>query len=89
MSLPAGQERTLHDIEGALQASEPQLAFMFAIFTRLNRDEPVGAEPVQLGRRRPVLRRPPAHRRDRALLSAGPPSPPINRGFPLRRGRGR
>ena len=47
MSLPAGQERTLHHIEGALQATEPQLASMFAIFTRLNRDEPVGAEPVQ------------------------------------------
>jgi hypothetical protein len=52
MSLPAGQERTLHDIEGALQASEPHLASMFAIFTRLNRDEPVGAEPVQRGRLR-------------------------------------
>jgi hypothetical protein len=51
MSLPAGQERTLHHIEGALQATEPQLASMFAIFTRLNRDEPVGAEPVQ--RQRP------------------------------------
>jgi hypothetical protein len=52
MSLPAGQERALHDIEGALQASEPHLASMFAIFTRLNRDEPVGAEPVQRGRLR-------------------------------------
>jgi hypothetical protein len=52
MSLPAGQERTLHHIEGALQATEPQLASMFAIFTRLNRDEPVGAEPVQRERPR-------------------------------------
>jgi hypothetical protein len=46
MSLPACQERALSSIEGALKAGEPHLASMFAIFTRLNQDEPVGAEPV-------------------------------------------
>ncbi len=46
MSLPAAQQRVLDRMEGALQASEPQLASMFAIFTRLNADEPVGAEPL-------------------------------------------
>jgi hypothetical protein len=46
MSLPACQERALSSIEGALKASEPHLASMFAIFTRLNQDEPVGAEPL-------------------------------------------
>jgi hypothetical protein len=52
MSLPAGQERVLHDIEGALKASEPHLASMFAIFARLNQGEPVGAELVQRSRLR-------------------------------------
>jgi hypothetical protein len=46
MSLPACQERALSSIEGALKASEPHLASMFAIFTRLNQGEPVGAEPL-------------------------------------------
>jgi hypothetical protein len=45
VTLPAAQQRVLDRMEGALQASEPQLASMFAIFTRLNADEPVGAEP--------------------------------------------
>ena len=49
MSLPACQERALSSIEGALKASEPHLASMFAIFTRLNQDEPVGAEPLARG----------------------------------------
>jgi hypothetical protein len=52
MSLPACQERALSSIEGALKASEPHLASMFAIFTRLNQDEPVGAEPLARGSRR-------------------------------------
>jgi hypothetical protein len=52
MSLPAGQERVLHDIEGALMASEPHLASMFAVFARLNQGEPVGAELVQRSRLR-------------------------------------
>jgi hypothetical protein len=44
MSLPACQQRVLDDMEVALRASEPHLAGMFSIFTRLNRDEPVGME---------------------------------------------
>jgi hypothetical protein len=39
VSLPAGQQRALDGIESALQAGEPRLASMFAIFTRLARDE--------------------------------------------------
>jgi hypothetical protein len=51
MSLPAGQQRVLDGMERALQASEPQMTSMFAIFARLNEgSEPVGAEP--LARRR-------------------------------------
>jgi hypothetical protein len=52
MSLPACQERTLSGIEGALKASEPHLASMFAIFARLNQGEPVGAEPIERDRLR-------------------------------------
>ena len=44
MSLPACQQRALDRMEGALRASEPQLASMYAIFGRLNADEPIGAE---------------------------------------------
>ncbi|MGH3229142.1 MAG: hypothetical protein ACRDOA_11270 [Streptosporangiaceae bacterium] len=55
MSLPAEQQRVLDRMEGALQASEPQLVSMFSIFTRINADEPVGAEP--LARPRPRSRR--------------------------------
>jgi hypothetical protein len=39
LSLPAAQEHLLLGMEGELQASEPRLAAMFAIFTRLTRDE--------------------------------------------------
>ena len=46
MTLPAAQQRVLDRMEGPLQASEPKLASMFAIFTRLNADEPLGAEPL-------------------------------------------
>lgn len=52
MSLPASQQRVLDLMEGALQASEPDLVSMFAIFTRINADEPVGAEPLARPRRR-------------------------------------
>jgi hypothetical protein len=55
MSLPAWQQRALERIEGALQASEPHLASMFAMFARLNASEPVGEEP--LARPRPPRRR--------------------------------
>ena len=50
MALPACQERALDRIEGALRASEPQLASMYAIFGRLNAGEPIGTE--RLTRRR-------------------------------------
>jgi hypothetical protein len=46
VTLPAAQQRVLDRMEGALQASEPQLTSMFSIFTRLNADEPLGAEPL-------------------------------------------
>ena len=45
MSLPADQQRILDRIDGSLQASEPHLASMFYIFSRLNANEPVRAEP--------------------------------------------
>jgi hypothetical protein len=41
VSLPACQQRALEKMESALQACEPRLASMFAIFTRLARDEAV------------------------------------------------
>src|SRR5205814_10275918 len=44
MALPACQERALDRIEGALRASEPQLASMYAMFGRLNAGEPIGTE---------------------------------------------
>jgi hypothetical protein len=47
MSLPACQQRVLDHIEKTLQASEPGLAAMYAIFTRLNAGEPVGAESLR------------------------------------------
>jgi hypothetical protein len=39
MGLPASQRRILERIEGALLGSDPRLAALFSIFTRLNRDE--------------------------------------------------
>jgi hypothetical protein len=39
MSLPAGQQRILDGIADGLQASEPRLATMYAIFTRLTKSE--------------------------------------------------
>ncbi len=47
MSLPARQQRVINQMDGALSASEPQLAAMFAVFARLNEDQPVGAEPLR------------------------------------------
>jgi hypothetical protein len=41
VSLPACQQRVLDGIERGLQTCEPRLASMFAIFTRLTRDEAV------------------------------------------------
>jgi hypothetical protein len=37
MSLPARERWALGAIEGALEASEPRMTAMFAIFTRLTR----------------------------------------------------
>ena len=39
MSLPARQERILGRMAHSLRASEPHLTSMFAIFTKLTRDE--------------------------------------------------
>jgi len=39
MSLPVRQQRALDGIEGVLKASEPRMAAMFAIFTRLTQDD--------------------------------------------------
>ena len=52
MSLPACQQRALNRMEGALRASEPHLASMYAIFDRLNTGEPIGAEQLTRRRRR-------------------------------------
>jgi Protein of unknown function (DUF3040) len=52
MSLPACQQRALDRMEGALRASEPQLASMYAIFGRLNAGEPIAAEQLTRKRRR-------------------------------------
>ena len=39
MSLPSGQQRVLDMMESDLEGAEPRLQSMFAIFTRLTRDE--------------------------------------------------
>jgi hypothetical protein len=39
VTLPAGQQRVLDLIETDLEGSEPRLRSMFAIFTRLTRDD--------------------------------------------------
>jgi hypothetical protein len=39
MSLPTGQQRILESIEGKLAESDPRLASLFSIFTRLNLTE--------------------------------------------------
>jgi hypothetical protein len=40
MSLPAGQQRALDGIAEMFRMTEPRMAAMFAIFTRLANDEP-------------------------------------------------
>jgi hypothetical protein len=59
MSLPDWQQRVLDRMEGALQASEPHLASMFAIFARLHASDPVGAEPLARPQQRRRRRSPP------------------------------
>jgi hypothetical protein len=56
MGLPAYQQRVLDRMEGALKASEPHLAAMFAIFSRLSAGEPVGVESLARPTRRWWLR---------------------------------
>jgi hypothetical protein len=56
MGLPAVQQRVLDRMEGTLKASEPHLAAMFAIFTRLSAGEPVRWEALAARRRRWWLR---------------------------------
>ena len=52
MSLPACQQRALDRMEGALRASEPHLASMYAIFGRLSAGEPIGSERLTRKRQR-------------------------------------
>jgi hypothetical protein len=57
MSMPTRQQRTLGGIETALQASEPRLAAMFAIFTRLHQvDGPVCRELLSRSRLRVIMK---------------------------------
>jgi Protein of unknown function (DUF3040) len=51
MGLPAVQQRVLDRMEGALKASEPHLAAMFAIFARLSAGEAVVRESLAARRR--------------------------------------
>jgi hypothetical protein len=43
MGLPASQRRILERIENALRGSDPRLAALFSIFSRLNHDEDMPA----------------------------------------------
>jgi len=43
MGLPAGQRKHLDKIESSLRASDPRLASLFTIFTRLSEDEEMPA----------------------------------------------
>jgi len=52
MSLPAGQQRTLDGIAETLRLTEPRLAVMFAIFTRLTKNEPTPCREQLAERRR-------------------------------------
>jgi hypothetical protein len=55
VNLPTGQQQVLDWIESDLEAGEPRLRSMFAIFTRLTRDE--GAPPTESLRPEGLLRR--------------------------------
>jgi hypothetical protein len=57
MGLPARQRRVLYRIEGTLRGSDPRLAALYAIFSRLTRDEEMPRiEQVRYGIRRVVAR---------------------------------
>jgi hypothetical protein len=68
MSLPASEQRTLDGIAGALRVSEPRLASMFSMFSKLSKDDrPPLREQVSPGQLRWARLRHrlghPAHRR--------------------------
>jgi hypothetical protein len=76
MSLPAAQQRILDGIADTLRASEPRLVSMFAIFTRLTKNEarPWREQlPTYSGLRRLLMRIKPSPR------SARMPQQPSNR----------
>lgn len=52
MSLPAGEQRILDEIESGLRADEPHLASKYAIFARLTTGEPKPVREVIRGRLR-------------------------------------
>jgi Protein of unknown function (DUF3040) len=52
MGLPAVQQRVLDRMEGTLKASEPHLAAMFAIFSRLSAGEAIVRESLAARRRK-------------------------------------
>ena len=57
MGLPARQRRVLDRIESTLRGSDPRLAALYAIFSRLTRDEEMPRiEQVRYGVRRAVAR---------------------------------
>ncbi len=57
MGLPARQRRVLERIETTLRGSDPRLAALYAIFSRLTRDEEMPRiEQVRHGARRAVAR---------------------------------
>jgi len=54
MTLPASQQHLLDGIAGELRTTEPRLAGMFAVFTRLTKDEALPwAEQLEARARRP------------------------------------
>jgi Protein of unknown function (DUF3040) len=56
MRLPSGEQRALNAIEHVLEASEPRMTAMFAMFTKLApKDELISTE--RLARRNPLRRR--------------------------------
>ena len=67
VSLPVGQQRVLYGIESALEGGEPRLRSMFAIFTRLTRDD--GAPRTELLPPRASVRRAWLTARRRAIIA--------------------
>jgi hypothetical protein len=55
VSLPTGQQRVLERIETDLEGCEPRLRSMFAIFTRLTRDDGAPRTEALLPRRRRAI----------------------------------